>query len=95
MEAYVSFIDLAPTFLQAAGLEWSKTALAPSPGRSLFDTFANQPDLTKTRDHVLIGRERNDFGRPNDAGYPVRGIVKDIEVTTIGVGNASTSSLCA
>jgi hypothetical protein len=25
----------------------------------------------------LIGRERNDLGRPGDAGYPVRGIVKD------------------
>lgn len=77
MEAYVSFIDLAPTFLQAAGLEWSKSGLAPTPGRSLYDTFANSPDLAKNRDHVLIGRERNDFGRPNDAGYPVRGIVQD------------------
>jgi hypothetical protein len=25
---------------------------------------------------VLIGRERNDVGRPDDEGYPVRGIVK-------------------
>jgi N-sulfoglucosamine sulfohydrolase len=25
----------------------------------------------------LIGRERNDFGRPNDEGFPVRGIIKD------------------
>ena len=77
VEAYVSFIDLAPTFLQAAGLDWSKTTLAPTPGRSLFDAFANTPDLAKSRDHVLIGRERNDFGRPNDEGYPVRGIIKD------------------
>ena len=28
------------------------------------------------RDHVLIGRERNDVGRPHDWGYPIRGIVQ-------------------
>ncbi len=77
VEAYVSFIDLAPTFLEAAGIAWKDSGLAPSPGRSLFDAFAAAPDLAKTRDHVLVGRERHDFGRPNDAGYPVRGIVKD------------------
>jgi N-sulfoglucosamine sulfohydrolase len=77
VEAYVSFIDLAPTFLQAAGLDWSKTTLAPTAGRSLFDTFVNNTDPAATRDRVLIGRERNDFGRPNDEGYPVRGIIKD------------------
>jgi arylsulfatase A-like enzyme len=77
VQGYVSFIDLAPTFLQAAGLEWAKTTLAPTPGRSLFDTFANSSGLAATRDHVLIGRERNDFGRPNDEGFPVRGIIKD------------------
>ena len=26
------------------------------------------------RDHILIGKERHDIGRPNDWGYPVRGI---------------------
>ena len=25
----------------------------------------------------LIGKERNDVGRPNDDGYPIRGIIKD------------------
>ena len=29
------------------------------------------------RDHVLIGQERHDIGRPHDWGYPIRGIVKD------------------
>ena len=27
------------------------------------------------RDHVLIGKERNDVGRPHNWGYPIRGIV--------------------
>ena len=29
------------------------------------------------RDHVLVGKERHDVGRPNDWGYPIRGIVKE------------------
>ena len=74
---FISFTDLAPTFLEAAGLSWDKSGLQPTSGRSLFDAFGAAPDLAKTRDHVLVGRERHDFGRPNDAGYPVRGIVKD------------------
>src|SRR5690606_17428434 len=27
--------------------------------------------------HVLIGKERHDVGRPDDQGYPIRGIVAD------------------
>lgn len=73
---YVGFADLAPTFLEAAGLSWEKSGLRPTSGRSLFDVFKS--DGTKPlpgRDFTLIGRERNDLGRPQDQGYPVRGIV--------------------
>ncbi len=77
VDAYMSFIDFAPTFLEAAGIEWARSGLAPTPGRSLFDVFANDQAASRTRDHVLVGRERHDFGRPNDEGYPVRGIVKN------------------
>lgn len=77
VDAYMSFIDFAPTFLEAAGIEWALSGLAPTPGRSLFDVFANDQAASRTRDHVLVGRERHDFGRPNDEGYPVRGIVKN------------------
>ena len=73
VEDFVSFIDLAPTFIEQAGLAWKETGMAESPGRSLTDLFANKP--VHTRDHVLIGKERTDVGRPNDWGYPIRGIV--------------------
>jgi hypothetical protein len=69
----VSFIDLAPTFIEVAGLKWGDTGMVESSGRSLTDLFANKP--THTRDHVLIGKERTDVGRPNDWGYPIRAIV--------------------
>ena len=75
---YVGFADLAPTFLEAAGLAWEKSGLLPASGRSLFDIFKSDgAQSLPGRDFTLIGRERNDLGRPGDVGYPVRGIVKD------------------
>jgi N-sulfoglucosamine sulfohydrolase len=71
---YVSFIDFAPTFVELAGLRWHETGMAPATGRSLTDVFRN--DLSAlARDHVLVGKERTDVGRPHDWGYPIRGIV--------------------
>lgn len=79
VDACVSFIDLAPTFLELAGLRWADTGMAPSPGRSLTEVFRSPEAgrLGPARDHVLLGRERTDVGRPGDAGYPIRGILRD------------------
>lgn len=76
---HISFIDLAPTFIELAGLQWKETGMAPSPGRSLTPLFRVEQSgiIDKSRDHVLIGKERHDVGRPHDQGYPIRGIVKD------------------
>jgi len=78
IDDYVSFIDFAPTFIEVAGLAWNETGMQPSPGRSLTDTFTSDKSgqVNLARDHVLIGKERHDIGRPHDWGYPVRGIVK-------------------
>lgn len=78
IDDYVSFIDFAPTFVEVAGLTWEETSMQPSPGRSLFDIFASNESgqVNPARDHVLIGKERHDIGRPHDEGFPVRGIVK-------------------
>jgi arylsulfatase A-like enzyme len=75
----VSFVDLAPTFLELAGLAWEETGLAPSPGKSLTDIFRSPKEgqVNPARDHVLIGMERHDIGRPNDVGYPIRGIIRN------------------
>ncbi len=79
VDDYVSFIDIAPTLIEVAGLEWSQTGMAASPGRSLTDIFrSNQSGrVIAARDHVLIGMERHDIGRPGDVGYPIRGIIAD------------------
>ncbi|HNX36100.1 MAG TPA: sulfatase [Kiritimatiellia bacterium] len=79
VDDYVSFIDLAPTFLEAAGLAWEQAGMAPPQGRSLTEIlFSGKAGrVVPARDHVILGRERNDIGRPHDGGYPVRGIVKE------------------
>lgn len=76
---YVSFIDFAPTFIEVAGLKWEQTGMAAATGRSLTDIFNSKKSgrVNPARDHVLVGMERHDIGRPGDVGYPIRGIVKD------------------
>lgn len=71
---FISFIDYAPTFMEAAGIDPAKN-MQPIQGKSLMGFFKEDYKATG-RDHVLLGREREDVGRPNDEGYPVRAIVK-------------------
>jgi N-sulfoglucosamine sulfohydrolase len=76
---YVSLIDLAPSLLAVAGLSAEKAGMAPVTGRSLLGLFQSDKGgrVEPARDRVLLGRERNDVGRPGDTGYPIRSIVKD------------------
>ncbi len=99
---YVSFIDFAPTFIEAAGLKWEQTGMAAAAGRSLTDIFNSKKSgsVNPARDHVLLGQERHDVGRPHDWGYPIRSIVKDgwlylrnYEPTRWPAGNPETGYL--
>lgn len=79
VDDFVSFVDLAPTILDAAGVDWKSAGMKPAAGRSLMDILRSERSgrVDPERDHVLIGKERHDIGRPGDQGYPIRGIVKD------------------
>jgi arylsulfatase A-like enzyme len=79
VDDHVSFIDLAPTFLDVAGIAQGESGMAPITGRSLTEIFRSVESgrVIPARDHVLLAKERNDVGRPNDHGYPIRGIVKN------------------
>ena len=79
IDDYISFIDIAPTLLEIAGIDWQKSGMYPSPGKSLLNIFkATQSGIIdEDRNYVLVGKERHDHGRPNDEGYPIRGIYKD------------------
>lgn len=76
---YVSFIDLAPTILEAAGIDEKKSGMQPVTGKSLLPIFNSAKDgsVDLERNFVLVGQERHDIGRPNDAGYPIRGMHKN------------------
>ncbi len=75
---YISFIDIAPTLLEVAGIAQTESGMQKIEGKSLTEIFYSKKKgiVNKDRDHVLIGKERHDVGRPDDAGYPIRGIVK-------------------
>jgi N-sulfoglucosamine sulfohydrolase len=77
IEDFVDFTDIAPTILDYAGLAWKDSGMMPITGKSwrpiLESTQAGR--ILPERDHVLIGKERNDVGRPHNWGYPIRGIV--------------------
>lgn len=76
---YVSFIDFAATFVDVAGVKTEKLDMKPIQGKSLTSFFSSDKEdlVASEKDYVLLGQERHDVGRPNDVGYPVRGIVKD------------------
>ncbi|MGY8694916.1 MAG: sulfatase family protein, partial [Verrucomicrobiia bacterium] len=77
VEDMVSFIDLAPTFLDVAGIRFSDSGMSDSPGRSLSDIFNSKKSgqVNPKRDYVMIGKERHDYSRPGNQGFPIRGIV--------------------
>jgi N-sulfoglucosamine sulfohydrolase len=99
----VSFADFAPTFLELAGLNPSEQGMEPIIGKSLIPIFnsTQSEHIDSSRDDfVLLGKERHDVGRPNDWGYPIRGIVRgdylfiqNFEPTRWPAGNPITGYL--
>jgi arylsulfatase A-like enzyme len=76
IDDFVSFTDFAPTFLDVAGVLESESGMLELEGKSLLPLLFDEPEA-KGRDFMVIGKERHDMGRPNDQGYPIRGIVTD------------------
>jgi len=79
VDDFVNFIDFTPTYLELAGLTAEQVGMQPVTGRSLTEYFNTdkQGIVFPERNYVLVGKERHDVGRPNDEGYPVRGILTD------------------
>lgn len=75
----VSFIDFAPTYLELAGICENKSGMQKLTGKSLTDILYSEKSgvVNKKRNFQLVGKERHDVGRPNDEGYPVRGIIEN------------------
>jgi N-sulfoglucosamine sulfohydrolase len=78
IDDFVSLTDLAPTFLEAAGVPRP----AEMTGRSLLPTLLSHRSgrVETDRDRVFVGRERHDSYRLEDdrpVGYPMRALRTD------------------
>ncbi len=77
VDDFVSFVDLAPTFLEVAGLQ----SFDNISGRSLCAILNSHRSgrIQKNRDHALFGKERHVPAQraPKMDGYPCRGIRTD------------------
>ncbi|MGN7990024.1 sulfatase family protein [Pedobacter sp. 22226] len=101
VEDFISFIDLAPTFLDLAKVPAGKNKMKPITGKSFADIFsADKEKVSAKRNFVLVGKERHDVGRPNDVGYPIRAIfqenylfIKNFEPERWPAGNPETGYL--
>lgn len=67
-DAFISFQDFAPPFLEAAGLK----APATMTGRSFLDLLTGESQVV--RDRVYLERERHAYCRKDNLGYPSRAI---------------------
>jgi arylsulfatase A-like enzyme len=71
VEDFINVRDLAPTYLELAGLP----AHEQMSGKSLVNILRSEKSgFVEDRKIMLAGKERHDIGRPNDWGYPVRAI---------------------
>lgn len=74
VDDFVSFTDFAPTFLDLAGVPEKQSGMQKMEGKSLRPVF-EEKQKGQFREFMVIGKERTDLGRPDDQGYPIRGIV--------------------
>ena len=102
IEDFVDFTDIAATILDVAGIAEKESGMMPITGKSWRPIFESSKSgqVVPERDHVLIGKERTDVGRPHDWGYPIRGMVtrdflylKNYEPSRWPAGNPETGYL--
>jgi arylsulfatase A-like enzyme len=102
IDDFVSFIDLAPTILDVAGIAEKESGMAGITGRSWREIWESEKagQVVAARDFTLLGKERTDVGRPHDWGYPIRGLLtadylylKNYEPTRWPAGNPETGYL--
>jgi len=77
IDDYVNFVDFAPTFMEVSKSKDMK--LKPGKGRSLCDIFYSKKSgiINNYRNFTILGRERHDYGRPQNQGYPIRAIIQN------------------
>jgi arylsulfatase A-like enzyme len=96
VDDFINVRDFAPTFLELAGI----ARPASMTGRSFAPALRAEGSgwIDRSRNRMVVGKERHDLGRPNDWGYPVRAIrtpeflyVHNYEPDRWPAGNPETS----
>jgi N-sulfoglucosamine sulfohydrolase len=69
---FVNVSDFAPTFLEIGGQKPHQQMV----GKSILPLLRSEKSgwIDRSRDTMVIAKERHDLGRPHDWGYPVRAI---------------------
>jgi arylsulfatase A-like enzyme len=102
VDDFISFIDIAPTVLELAEIAPDEVGMPEITGNSLWGILNSDISgrVEKNRSAIIIGQERHDVGRPNDVGYPIRGIITDdyiylhnFEIDRWPAGNPETGYL--
>lgn len=83
-DGIVSFTDFAPTFLELAGISIKESGMQAMEGQSLVSLLEGKSG-NPGRDFMVFGKERTDVGRPDDAGFPARGIVNEDHVYIMNI----------
>jgi len=95
IDDFINVRDFCPTYLEAAGVKIPDSVT----GKSFLDVLRSEKSgwVDATRNRMVVGKERHDVGRPNDWGYPVRGLrspeylyVKNFEIERWPAGNPET-----
>lgn len=78
-DGYISFVDFAPTFLELCNINPDNCGMQSMTGVSFCDILADNEllRLAEFRKNIIMGRERDDYGRPKNQGYPIRAIIRD------------------
>jgi N-sulfoglucosamine sulfohydrolase len=76
---YYSTIDLTPTFLELSNTDPVKSGMTAPSGQSFVPIFKDisRGNTSNSKGVLFFGRERNDYGRPQNQGYPTRSIMND------------------
>ena len=95
VDDFINVRDIAPTFLELAGLKPHEQMS----GRSFVELLRSERSgwIDTSRNRMVVGKERHDLGRPDDAGYPVRALrtpeylyIRNYETSRWPVGNPET-----
>jgi len=95
VDDFINVRDFCPTFLELAGV----TVPDSVSGHAFVDVLKSEKSgwIDESRNRMLVGKERHDLGRPQDVGYPVRGLrtpeflyVRNFKPDRWPVGNPET-----